>query len=88
MPVLEYIAPLSPKGLESLENSTAFINIWEGAVRSSKTFCSIVRWIEFVASSPHSTFMMTGKTTDSLFRNVLDGDYGLINLIGESNIKY
>ena len=88
MSKLEYIAPLSPKGMESLVDSTSFINIWEGAVRSSKTFCSIVRWIEFVAASPHSTFMMTGKTQDSLFRNVLDGDYGLINLIGEANIRY
>jgi len=41
--------PLSPKALRSICESTRRLNIWHGAVRSSKTVTSIVR---FLSSSP------------------------------------
>lgn len=58
-----------------------FINIWEGAVRSSKTVASLVAWKDFLFSCGHKEFLMTGKTADTLYRNVLGGDFGLLNII-------
>ena len=60
----------SPKALDFLENSTAFVNILHGSVRSSKTITANVRWLDFIANSPHDEFLMTGKTRDTLERNV------------------
>ena len=42
----------SPIAWKSVEQSTARINVWEGAVRSGKTVASIYRWAEFVRRIP------------------------------------
>ena len=42
----------SPKALRSICESTRRLNIWHGAVRSSKTVSSIVRFLEFIATAP------------------------------------
>lgn len=62
----------SPKGLRSITESTARLNVWHGAVRSSKTICSMVRWLEYVKSGPPGDLLMTGKTERTLKRNILD----------------
>lgn len=64
-------APFSEMGERSLVESTARQNIWEGAVSSSKTVCSLVRWVEFVAAAPRGPFLMVGKTERTLLRNIL-----------------
>ena len=60
----------SSKALDFLDNSNAFVNILHGSVRSSKTITANVRWLDFIANSPHDEFLMTGKTRDTLERNV------------------
>lgn len=60
----------SSKALDFLDNSDAFINICHGSVRSSKTVTTNVRWLQFIADSSHDEFLMTGKTRDTLERNV------------------
>ena len=62
----------SEKALDFIDNSDAFINILHGSVRSSKTTNVNVRWLEFIVTSPHDRFLMTGKTRDTLERNVID----------------
>lgn len=62
----------SDKGWGSIVDSTARINIWEGAVRSSKTICSIVRWLEYIRAGPPGPLIMVGKTERTLKRNVID----------------
>ena len=64
--------PFSRKQMDSIVNSTAFINILEGSVRSGKTMASIVAWMEFVRASRHTKFLMTGSTSDTLYRNVIE----------------
>jgi len=81
-------APFSKTGLRSITGCTSFINIFEGAVRSSKTVCSIIAWLDFVEKSPHREFLMTGKTSDTLYRNVIDGGVGIISIMGEKRAKY
>ena len=64
--------PISKKSLNFIKNSNAWINIADGAVRSSKTISCSARWITYLANSPHDEFLMTGKTSKTLKRNVLN----------------
>jgi PBSX family phage terminase large subunit len=80
---------LSKKQLDFLVKSHGRINIAHGAVRSGKTFIFNVRWLDYIANdSPPGLLMMVGKTIRSLERNVLMGNMGLFELIGEGNYKY
>ena len=81
-------SPLSQKALTAMAHSNGFINIYEGAVRSGKTLAASLRWIEHLGSSPHQEFLMTGKTADTLYRNVIGGEVGLIAILGQRNAKY
>ena len=44
------------KAVDFIFNSTVFINIAEGAVRSGKTIMATVRFIEHIRSSPYKYF--------------------------------
>ena len=79
----------SPKQLDviksALKNDLGFINILEGSVRSGKTFSTNLAWTLFVINSPHDKFLMSGESTDSLYRNVI-GD--IIFILGEDRATY
>jgi PBSX family phage terminase large subunit len=75
------VAPLSQKGINSIAN-TGYLNVWEGAVRSGKTVASSIAWILYVSMNPGTTFIMSGKTQASLFRNVIAGEYGMLAMLG------
>lgn len=62
---------LSPKQKISLKDSDARYNIWVGAVRSGKSFVSIVRFIEFVVAGPPGDFCIIGKSLGAIKRNVI-----------------
>lgn len=80
------VGEFSPKALISIRDSVARLNIWEGAVRSSKTFDSIVRWIEFVQhEAPPGPLIMAGKTERTLKANILDV---LEEAVGERAWRY
>ena len=70
---------LSPKAADSILNSNAPINIWHGAVRSSKTINSIIAWLQFIGESPHYEFLMNGKTWETLHRNVLRTMFSMLD---------
>ncbi|MEA4884273.1 MAG: PBSX family phage terminase large subunit [Clostridia bacterium] len=74
----------SRQGLTSIAESTARLNIWEGAVRSSKTICSLVRWLEYVKAGPPGDLLMTGKTERTLKRNILDP---IESIVGRGNFR-
>ncbi len=62
------------------------INLLEGAVRSGKTWISLIIFALWVALQPEdATFLMVGKTLTSLKRNCLDL---LQSLVGEANFEY
>lgn len=66
------IGQLSPKQMDYILESNAFINLAEGSVRSGKTVAADWRWMEFCAECPpHALLLMTGKTQDTVVRNVL-----------------
>lgn len=67
-------------------NTLKRINLLEGAVRSGKTWISLILFALWVAMQPQeATFLMVGKTLTSLKRNCLDL---LQSLVGESNFDY
>lgn len=78
MPQFEHkYKPLSGKGLQAFqlaghEDYACTWNIWEGAVRSSKTVGSILMWIKFVRTAPPGNLLMVGKTRDTIERNVIE----------------
>lgn len=58
------------------------LNIFEGSVRSGKTYISMIMWAFWVAGSPKDkAYLMSGKTLTTLKRNVLEP---LQNLLGDS----
>ena len=67
-------------------NSLKRINLLEGAVRSGKTWISLILFSLWVATQPKEvTFLMVGKTLTSLKRNCLDL---LQSLVGTDNFSY
>lgn len=78
-------SPFSPKALDFLANSNAKLNILHGSVRSSKTICCTVRWLDFLLNGPKGDLAMLGKTTATLQRNVLND---LFDIIGPKNYKW
>lgn len=78
------VAPLVGKQRLSVELATHRINVWEGAVRSSKTVCSLLWWLRFVRSGPPGNLAMVGKTERTLKRNVVDP---LLDMLGPKRCK-
>ncbi|MGW1979211.1 PBSX family phage terminase large subunit [Streptomyces sp. NPDC001889] len=64
-------AQLSEKQERSIGQSTAWLNVWEGSVRSGKTIASLLRWLMYVETAPAGgELVVIGKTFDTVARNV------------------
>lgn len=74
-----HFGTFSEKALNFLDNSNAFINILHGSVRSGKTIVMSTRWLTYILTSPHNTFLMSGKTRDTLERNVVNDFCKILN---------
>lgn len=57
--------------ITSFQNSDAKINIWEGAVRSGKTYISLWRFLTELVEGPEGEYVLITRTYDSFKRNVL-----------------
>lgn len=78
------LKPMSPKQLRSIREGNARINVWEGSVRSGKTFSSILRWLVFLDEMPKGNLLMVGKTGRSLENNVLSL---IAEMVGQGNCR-
>lgn len=78
--------PLSDKSLDSLQQ-TGYLTVYEGAVRSTKTVTANIKWLKYIMLSPENRFLMSGNTVSSLYTNVIDGDFGILN-IADGAAKY
>ncbi|HEX3047207.1 MAG TPA: PBSX family phage terminase large subunit [Bacillota bacterium] len=74
----------SPKALEAMRESDARLNFFEGAVRSGKTVCSVIRFLEFTQSAIPGNMAIIGKTERTASRNILD----IIQDIIGNNFRY
>ncbi|GGJ55740.1 PBSX family phage terminase large subunit [Glutamicibacter ardleyensis] len=64
---------MSDRQITAVANAEGRVNIYEGAIRSGKTFASILRWLAFVITAPpNGQLIMIGKNKDSIFRNVFE----------------
>lgn len=73
--------PLSDKQKDAFINSTARINILEGAVRSGKSFVCILRWIDFCINGPAGALVLCGRTDKTIKRNLI---MPMQNLLGNA----
>ncbi len=76
------IERLTPKSKKVIEEATADINIFEGAVRSTKTITSRFAWLQFILTSPHYHFLQGGKSRTALLRNVLVPQMAIMDHFG------
>ena len=63
--------PLSNKQILSFQEATKRLNIWVGAVRSGKTYSSILKLIDLIKNGPQGNVMIIGVNRDTIQRNVL-----------------
>ena len=77
--------PVVGKGRTALGLATASGNVWEGAVRSSKTVGSTYKWLEYVRQAPPGNLLMCGKTERTLKRNIIDP---IIRMVGKNRAHY
>jgi PBSX family phage terminase large subunit len=63
--------PLSPKQIQSFNEADKRFNIWVGAVRSGKTYSSILKLIDVIKNGPPGSGMIIGVNRDTIQRNVL-----------------
>lgn len=78
---------LSRKQKKALTAPRRKFEIYHGAVRSGKTFVSILRWLDIVRTThnpENHPFLMSGFSKDSLRQNVLEE---MFKMIGDKNYK-
>jgi PBSX family phage terminase large subunit len=78
------LGAFSYKAQSFIYDSDAFINIAHGSVRSGKTIAATFKFLIFVLKSDYYEFMISGKTRDTIERNVIRD---LIRMI-DGNIPY
>lgn len=71
--------------LDFFDNSDAWINVCTGGVRSGKTIVCNARWLTFLSNFEGKEFLMSGKTSKSLRRNVIRP---LIRMMNTDDIPY
>lgn len=72
--------PLSEKQLYALQEANARLNIWEGSVRSGKTFSSIIKFLIALSRGPKGAAMIVGVSRDAIQRNILPELCGMAGL--------
>ena len=65
------LGAFSYKAQSFIYDSDAFINIAHGSVRSGKTIAATFKFLIFVLKSDYYEFMISGKTRDTIERNVV-----------------
>jgi PBSX family phage terminase large subunit len=63
--------PFSKKQLEYIQNSNKLWNLADGAVSTGKTVCTTFRFLEAVNKCPDSEIAIIGKTSTTLYNNVI-----------------
>lgn len=68
------VLPLSRKQTRVLARSTKRVNLYEGSIRSGKTFVQLIGWLVFVAvgAPRRGALVMIGKTRESVYRNIFE----------------
>ena len=76
----DFTLKLSKAQVKSIQQSTHRLNLWVGAVRSGKSFASLLRWVDFLLNGPKGPLMMIGRTEKTVKRNIIEPLYDLLGL--------
>ncbi|QJD53950.1 terminase large subunit [Streptomyces phage Galactica] len=85
------VGMMSPRQMVSILDSEARINVWHGAIRSGKTFASLVAFLMAVAVAPPAgLIIIAGRTLDTIGRNVLEPmtDDGVFGRLISKHVKW
>lgn len=69
---------LSPKQILAFNQATRRFNLWVGAVRSGKTYSSILKLIDLIKNGPEGDVMIIGVNRATIQRNVLQELYNFL----------
>lgn len=61
----------SPKQLDAYLNSNQRINMWEGSVRSGKSFSALWRFIKEIRQGPEGEYIICGKSERTVLHNII-----------------
>lgn len=89
--LLKLTQMMSPKQMVSILDAEARINVWHGAIRSGKTFASIVGFLMAVATAPNvGLIVIAGRTLDTIGRNIMEPltDDGVIGRLISKHVKW
>lgn len=76
---------LSPKQLLSFQQANHRFNIWVGAVRSGKTYSSILKLVDLLKNGPPGDCMIIGVNRETIQRNVLNELYTFLGFTTPSS---
>lgn len=76
--------PLQGKALLALAHPSTSIEAYEGAVRSGKTFTSLLDWVRFTRTGPQGALAMCGRTERTIINNLL---LPLQEMLGRDRVK-
>jgi PBSX family phage terminase large subunit len=79
------IKPFTFNQMRALYESEKPFNLWEGAIRSGKTFLSLAWLIEKISTLPRGNGMLLGQTPETMERNFIND---LMDILGEGNYHY
>jgi PBSX family phage terminase large subunit len=78
------VRPLEGKALLVLANPSPSIEAYEGSVRSSKTFTSLLDWVAFTRNGPRGALAMIGRTERTAINNLI---LPLQELMGRDRVR-
>ena len=63
---------LSPKQIQAITESNAFVNIYEGSVRAGKSFASLIAFMDHLQNGPDGNYIVCGKSERTVKMNIID----------------
>lgn len=63
---------ISEKQLKSYIESNSRINVWEGSVRSGKSFIALYRFVKEIKYGPKGAMIICGRSETTVIRNVIE----------------
>lgn len=79
------VKPFTMNQLKALFESEKPFNLWEGSIRSGKTFLSLAWLIEKIITLPRGNGMLLGQTPETIERNFLND---FMDILGEGSYHY